>query len=426
MDCNLPALLESKVEALSSVAAKLQDEVNYYKGLLRGVASAIGRPAYIAPDGLIRAEPQWSKLPEIVKTIAVGKENCVPLPRTVIDGSYLKRHADMDAALDVLIDISGLKHCHSSCNRVEALQRVMSDFEDGRVAMFRHDEIVRLNELISGLQKQLAVTSVGRTESQKSRDESDRRINYPALAAAHKRFAALTGVVIENEVISSYSSARLISDFEASRIVTLNAAEMNLASDVIEKLQDQFSYQEARAVRLNVWLDEKSSILSRIRTLAVTVLRSDRDATEDEPVKQALDKLAAEAAAWCNRYETAGRVGRDVRSPDKNVEGIRSELLSRSVKGLQKYGVTTERDDLTLRAWLQHLKEELLDASVYSQRVLTWLDNKTESLDALRHAVLNYLKTVDCHGGDHATLVELKKILERTAPKGRDNEKRSI
>lgn len=55
------------------------------------------------------------------------------------------------------------------------------------------------------------------------------------------------------------------------------------------------------------------------------------------------------------------------RSPDGNVEAVREMLLSRSIVGLAKYGVTTERGDLSLGDWLQHLQEELLDAAVYVQ-----------------------------------------------------------
>lgn len=52
-------------------------------------------------------------------------------------------------------------------------------------------------------------------------------------------------------------------------------------------------------------------------------------------------------------------------SPDANVEAIRTKLLQRSEVGLAKYGVTTERKDLTAFEWLAHLQEELLDAAVY-------------------------------------------------------------
>ncbi|MBL4835770.1 MAG: hypothetical protein JKY26_17605 [Pseudomonas sp.] len=54
-------------------------------------------------------------------------------------------------------------------------------------------------------------------------------------------------------------------------------------------------------------------------------------------------------------------------APDKNVERNRQLLLDRSLVGLQKYGVTTERGDLTHKQWLQHLLEELLDAANYVQ-----------------------------------------------------------
>ena len=54
-------------------------------------------------------------------------------------------------------------------------------------------------------------------------------------------------------------------------------------------------------------------------------------------------------------------------SPDKHVEAVREMLLQRSIVGLKKYGVTTERTDLTFFDWMTHLQEELLDAAVYIQ-----------------------------------------------------------
>lgn len=57
-------------------------------------------------------------------------------------------------------------------------------------------------------------------------------------------------------------------------------------------------------------------------------------------------------------------------SPDVNVERVRAKLLLRSQVGLKKYGVTTERTDLDLIAWAQHLQEELLDAAVYTERLM--------------------------------------------------------
>lgn len=56
-------------------------------------------------------------------------------------------------------------------------------------------------------------------------------------------------------------------------------------------------------------------------------------------------------------------------SPDNNVNEICGEFVGRSLHGFNKYGVTTERTDLDFDQWLQHLKEELMDAVVYVHRV---------------------------------------------------------
>jgi len=57
-------------------------------------------------------------------------------------------------------------------------------------------------------------------------------------------------------------------------------------------------------------------------------------------------------------------------SPDKHVEAVREMLLSRSVVGLNKYGVTTERDDLSKLDWLKNAQEEALDLAVYLETLI--------------------------------------------------------
>lgn len=46
------------------------------------------------------------------------------------------------------------------------------------------------------------------------------------------------------------------------------------------------------------------------------------------------------------------------------------KIQQRAAVGKEKYGVTMERGDLDLLAWLQHLQEELMDATVYVQRLM--------------------------------------------------------
>ena len=54
---------------------------------------------------------------------------------------------------------------------------------------------------------------------------------------------------------------------------------------------------------------------------------------------------------------------------DRNVEKVITQLRDREEEGMRKYGVNTERKDLTTLQWLQHLQEELMDASVYIEKL---------------------------------------------------------
>ena len=63
-------------------------------------------------------------------------------------------------------------------------------------------------------------------------------------------------------------------------------------------------------------------------------------------------------------------------SPDKNVEAVRTMLLDRSNVGLSKYGVTTERDDLSKVDWMIHAQEEALDFAVYLEKLIQLELNK--------------------------------------------------
>jgi hypothetical protein len=46
-----------------------------------------------------------------------------------------------------------------------------------------------------------------------------------------------------------------------------------------------------------------------------------------------------------------------------------AEFVEREERGVKKYGTTMDRNDLSLDEWIQHLKEELLDAICYLQKV---------------------------------------------------------
>lgn len=50
---------------------------------------------------------------------------------------------------------------------------------------------------------------------------------------------------------------------------------------------------------------------------------------------------------------------------DKYVQQVKEKFEERSQIGIKKYNTTLERGDLDLQDWLQHLQEELMDATLY-------------------------------------------------------------
>ena len=65
-----------------------------------------------------------------------------------------------------------------------------------------------------------------------------------------------------------------------------------------------------------------------------------------------------------------------VNQTDLIVNAVREDLLQRSQVGIKKYGVTLDRSDLSLRDWITHVYEELLDACNYLKKVSIELDKK--------------------------------------------------
>lgn len=54
---------------------------------------------------------------------------------------------------------------------------------------------------------------------------------------------------------------------------------------------------------------------------------------------------------------------------DKYVQAVKEKFEQRSQTGIRKYNTTLEREDLNLIDWLNHLQEELMDATLYVERL---------------------------------------------------------
>jgi hypothetical protein len=89
-------------------------------------------------------------------------------------------------------------------------------------------------------------------------------------------------------------------------------------------------------------------------------------------------------------------------SKDKFVQQVVQKYEERSHIGIEKYGTTLERNDLTPVEWLNHLQEELMDATLYIQKLKDELpDGKFitkdswENADKISHDGFVYVKYQD-------------------------------
>jgi hypothetical protein len=59
---------------------------------------------------------------------------------------------------------------------------------------------------------------------------------------------------------------------------------------------------------------------------------------------------------------------------DSIVESVVNQFKQRSQVGINKYGVTLDRNDLSTLEWLKHLQEELMDATLYIEKLKSKLN----------------------------------------------------
>lgn len=60
---------------------------------------------------------------------------------------------------------------------------------------------------------------------------------------------------------------------------------------------------------------------------------------------------------------------------DTIVQSVMNDLNARSLVGIEKYGVTLDRNDLSRKDWLIHAYEETLDKALYLKKLIS-LENE--------------------------------------------------
>ena len=61
-------------------------------------------------------------------------------------------------------------------------------------------------------------------------------------------------------------------------------------------------------------------------------------------------------------------------------DAVIEDLKKKTEEGFKKYGVTLDRKDLSLRDWVQHAYEEVLDEAKYLKKIITLLDETTKAI----------------------------------------------
>jgi hypothetical protein len=103
---------------------------------------------------------------------------------------------------------------------------------------------------------------------------------------------------------------------------------------------------------------------------------------------------------------------------DPVVQSVVNKFVDRSDVGFAKYGKTLRDDSSDVFAWLNHLQEELMDATLYLQRLKEEITTLREEKALLRE--LNDIDVID------AFIVEEKKKLPKDLKKFKKNLKKKL
>lgn len=78
---------------------------------------------------------------------------------------------------------------------------------------------------------------------------------------------------------------------------------------------------------------------------------------------------------------------------DKIVKNVIDKFQERSDVGIEKYGVTLEREDLTTLQWINHAQEEAMDFCLYLERLKVQENRLKQLLTVTRETAfsINYL-----------------------------------
>jgi len=69
-------------------------------------------------------------------------------------------------------------------------------------------------------------------------------------------------------------------------------------------------------------------------------------------------------------------MNREIKVTDSIVDSIIDQFVSRALFGKEKYGVNMDREDLSILEWIEHAKQEHMDAILYLEKLKKIVETK--------------------------------------------------
>lgn len=86
---------------------------------------------------------------------------------------------------------------------------------------------------------------------------------------------------------------------------------------------------------------------------------------------------------------------------DQVVLAVMAKFAERSATGIRKYGVTLDREDLTIYDWINHAQEEAMDFTLYLERIRKEISlEKVKSFSEGYREAMNNAKECACYGSN--------------------------
>jgi hypothetical protein len=69
-------------------------------------------------------------------------------------------------------------------------------------------------------------------------------------------------------------------------------------------------------------------------------------------------------------------MNREIKVTDSVVDSVIDQFVERATFGKQKYGVDLDREDLSVLEWIEHAKQEHMDAILYLEKLKKIVETK--------------------------------------------------